>query len=101
MTLAEFASKYKESSNKTLDKRDEKKNQLQGGFGVMCHSDSRGTPAIIRYHQWSVKKQPSQSYHSQLLLYCHWRDEKNGLCYSSYEETYNANKELIKENKVI
>lgn len=59
----------------------------------------RGTPAIIRYHQWSEKKQPSQYYHSQLLLYCPWRDEKNDLCYSSYEETYNANKELIEENR--
>lgn len=55
MTLAEFASKYKKSSNKTLDKSDEKKIQLQGGFGVMSQ---RGTPAIIRYHQWSEKKQP-------------------------------------------
>lgn len=96
MTLAEFASKYKKSSNKTLDKSDEKKIQLQGGFGVMSQ---RGTPAIIRYHQWSEKKQPSQYYHSQLLLYCPWRDEKNDLCYSSYEETYNANKELIEENR--
>lgn len=59
MTLAEFASKYKKSSNKTLDKSDEKKIQLQGGFGVMSQ---RGTPAIIRYHQWSEKKQPSQYY---------------------------------------
>lgn len=96
MTLAEFASKYKKSSNKTLDKSDEKKIQLQGGFGVMSQ---RGTPAIIRYHQWSEKKQPSQYYHSQLLLYCPWRDEKNDLCYSSYEETYNANKLLIEENR--
>lgn len=30
MTLAEFASKYKESSNKTLDKRDEKKKSASG-----------------------------------------------------------------------
>lgn len=96
MTLAEFASKYKKSSNKTLDKSDEKKIQLQGGFGVMSQ---RGTPAIIRYHQWSEKKQPSQYYHSQLLLYFPWRDEKNDLCYSSYEETYYANKELIEENR--
>lgn len=59
----------------------------------------RGTPAIIKYHQWSEKKQPSQYYHSQLLLYSPWRDEKNDLCYSSYEETYNANKELIEENR--
>uniref|UniRef100_A0A8W8MIG7 Uncharacterized protein n=1 Tax=Magallana gigas TaxID=29159 RepID=A0A8W8MIG7_MAGGI len=39
MTLAEFASKYKKSSNKTLDKSDEKKIQLQGGFGVMSQRE--------------------------------------------------------------
>uniref|UniRef100_A0A8W8MMD5 Endonuclease/exonuclease/phosphatase domain-containing protein n=1 Tax=Magallana gigas TaxID=29159 RepID=A0A8W8MMD5_MAGGI len=47
MTLAEFASKYKKSSNKTLDKSDEKKIQLQGGFGVMSQREVRTEHNIL------------------------------------------------------
>ncbi|XP_062600070.1 uncharacterized protein LOC134261665 [Saccostrea cucullata] len=99
VTLAEFATKYKKSSNKTPENDPgEKKIQLQKGLGTMIQ---RATPPIIRYPQCSEKKQAEQFYHSQLLLYFPWRDEENDLCNGSYKEKYDANEEIIKHNKKI
>ena len=97
MCLAEFASKYKKSSNKknAEDIDNEKKITLKNSLGIM---NQRCTSAIIRYHQWSVKKQPIEYYHSQLLLYFPWREEKS-LKGTSYEETYTENKEVIEQNR--
>lgn len=47
-------------SNKT------EKITLKHGMGQMT---MRSQPAIIRYHQWSLRKQPEQYFHAQLLLY--------------------------------
>ncbi|WAR27351.1 hypothetical protein MAR_013055 [Mya arenaria] len=49
---------------------------LKDGQGFMI---KRNKPAIIRTHQWSVKKQPEPYYHAKLLLYHPWRNETNDL----------------------
>ena len=45
-------------------------------MGVMI---LRIQPAIIRYHQWSAKKEPEKYYHAQRMLYYPWCDEENDL----------------------
>jgi hypothetical protein len=41
-------------------------------MGKMTH---RNVQAIVKYHQWSLKKQAEQYFHAQLLLYFPWRRE--------------------------
>lgn len=99
MPLADFATNYKKSSKKTKeDDTGSKIIHLQKGLGAMVE---RTIPAIMRYHQWSEKKQPEQFYHSQLLLYFPWRDEEKDLHSGSYKEVYYAHEEVIERNKKI
>lgn len=97
MCLAEFASKYKKSSQKPNDDKSQKEKQIRllKGLGTM----QQRTQAIIRYHQWSVRKQPSQYYHAQLLLYYPWRNELTDLPSDSYEETYESHKQTVEQNR--
>ena len=112
--LARFASDYKYSSKKrpsddsrgvvTDDNHGNplpKSITLKNGLGYMAR---RNISAIIRYHQWSIKKQEEQYYLSQLMLYSPWRDEENdfGICfkdsYFSVEESILLNKKKFEVN---
>lgn len=83
MCLHEFVPLYKTCSkplstndaraiNKETQKNMQqlKRIQLKDNMGYML---LRQTPAIVRYHQWSTKKQAEQYFHAHLLLYFPWR----------------------------
>ena len=57
----------------------------------------REPPAIMRFHQWSLQKQPEQYFHAQLLLYYPWRDEKD-LLTESYQASYLQKQDTIQAN---
>ena len=108
MCFSEFVSLYRTSSKQPAandarsnavenddDEQDMKHIVLKDNLG---HMHRRRTPTIVRYHQWSSKKQPQQYYHAQLLLYYPWRDER-GISAGSYEESYNDKIETIQSNR--
>ncbi|XP_071480520.1 uncharacterized protein [Diadema antillarum] len=108
LCLADFAAKYKtyqqsKGSDEEDDHTDEKERdhlsaiiKLQDNMGNMS---KRSTPAIIRSHQWSLKKQSEEYYHSQLMLYFPWRNEIQDLFQDSYKQSYEAKYEDLKRNK--
>ncbi|WAR02670.1 PIF1-like protein, partial [Mya arenaria] len=103
MFLADFAAKYRYSGGKKSRGTSDEDScdhsiTLQNQMGSMSF---RKTPAIIRSHQWSVKKQPEQYYHSQPLLYFPWRKETDDLCRESFQNSYMENLEVIEENRAM
>ncbi|WAR12577.1 hypothetical protein MAR_026757 [Mya arenaria] len=71
---------------------------LKDGQGFMI---KRNKPAIIRTHQWSVKKQPEHYYHAKLLLYHPWRNETNDLLIGTYQENYEFARESVLQNTLL
>jgi hypothetical protein len=61
----------------------------------------RKRQAVIRYHKFSEYRQPESFYHSQLLLFLPWRQEDLDLLqdFETYLDCYNANKDIIEQNK--
>lgn len=107
MCLNEFVSLYKmaskpstseiRSTENDLEADDTSKHiTLKNNMGYMVQ---RKTSAIVRYHQWSSKKQPEQFYHSQLLLYYPWRKETADLLCDSYKDSYVDKVEITKCNR--
>ena len=82
----------KESEQLTPDR----KITLKDGMGAMTH---RIQPAIIRYHQWSAKKEPEKYYHAQLMLYYPWCNEEDDLLGESYKDSYNTKLDVIQKNR--
>ena len=113
MCLADFASNYKthqrrkaseEEDDHTLESENtEPINQssiikLKDDMGNMSR---RNTPAIIRSHQWSLKKQPEEYYHAHLMLYFPWRNEIQDLCQGSYKQSYESKYDKLQKNREI
>ncbi|XP_060596137.1 uncharacterized protein LOC132750210 [Ruditapes philippinarum] len=107
--LADFATNYKTSYKPAPDDIDHEQDPeqkepeqkaaritLKGNLGFMI---KRHKPAIIRTHQWSVKKKPEHYYHAQLLLYLPWRNETNDLLMETYQEKYKLTNDIIQQNK--
>ena len=65
-------------------------------MGKMTH---RNVQAIVKYHQWSLKKQAEQYFHVQLLLYFPWRREIEDLLTESYQESYMTKKTLFRQTE--
>lgn len=112
MCLAEFASTFRYISSKgqsstvnveqdiqgeeTTDDTNATTITLQKGLGNMYH---RRKPAIIRTHQWSIRKDPEKYYHAQLLLYYPWRNELQDLLQDTFQAMYELCQETIVANK--
>lgn len=107
MCLHEFVSLYKTCSkplstnearavNKETNMQQSKRIQLKDNMGYML---LRQTPATVRYHQWSPKKQVEQYFHAQLLLYFPWRTEIADLYANSYKESYLAKVDIVQQNR--
>lgn len=107
MCLHEFVSLYKTCSkplstnearavNKETNMQQSKRIQLKDNMGYML---LRQTPATVRYHQWSPKKQAEQYFHAQLLLYFPWRTEIADLYANSYKENYLAKVDIVQQNR--
>ena len=115
--FAEFAARYRLASRPvntdvgTEDREDEEAGQgdedadadpcpktirLKQGLGTMV---CKGTPSIVRYHQWSQKKEPEYYFYSQLLLYLPWRDEKKDFPDSTYRDKYLSKLDVIERNR--
>ena len=109
MCFSEFASLYKTSSkppstndarsNDIEDTEDDQQSKHILLKDNMGHMHRRKTPAIIRNHQWSLKKQPQQCFHFQLVLYFPWRKEGTP-AEESYAESYN-DKLDVQEFKIV
>ena len=109
MCFASFASFYRNTStqpvNDTLNEDVNKESEqltpdrqitLKDGMGAMTHCIQ---PAIIRYHQWSAKKEPEKYYHAQLMLYYPWCNEEDDLLGESYKDSYNTKLDVIQKNR--
>jgi hypothetical protein len=71
---------------------------LQKGMGKMRHRKSR---AVLLTHKFSLEKEPDKFYHSQLMLFIPWRDEKKDLHgYQTYSQSYAAKECEIAAMKV-
>ena len=70
--------------------------QLRNNLGIMR---KRRREAIFRTHRYNVMKEREKYYHAQLLLYYPWQHESEVKGeYNTYEEHYNAVKEVIHHN---
>ena len=108
MCLADFAMRYRYASrrpglddgsnikNPDQDEPMDKSIKLKQDLGYMS---LRQKPAIIRHHQWSVRKQPENFFHAQLILYSPWRNEISDLKGNTYAETYEQKLEVISHNR--
>ena len=56
-------------------------------------------PGVLRYHKKSQEKAPEEYFYAQLLLFLPWRDEQELQQVPSYEDHYNRNIDVIKQNK--
>ena len=60
----------------------------------------RSKKFVLRYHHKSEAKQPDECYHSQLMLFLPWFNERTEqLSLESYEQHYNDNKKTIQQNR--
>ena len=105
MCLAEFAVSYipdKKAVEEDSDQEDLEETtpgfiQLKNDLGRMR---KRSKKSVLRYHHKSEAKQPDEYYHSQLMLFLPWFDERTELLsLESYEQHYNDNKETIQQNR--
>lgn len=78
------------------DDSNEEPIKLQDKMGYVRQ---RRKPAIVRSHQWSLKKQPEEYYHAQLLLYFPWRIEPQHQITTTYQDSFIENYDVIKENR--
>ena len=65
---------------------------LQNGLGYM----RRNRKAIIRWHNFNIKKEPEKHYRSRIMLFLPWRTEDNMYTnYNSYADRYHDQIEEI------
>ena len=71
--------------------------KLQNGLGQIR---KRKRKAVIRWHNFNIKKEPEKHYRSHIMLFLPWRtEEKLQGNHISYEDRYNDEMEQIKATK--
>ena len=113
MCLAEFAANYTTRCGQELPE-DETTDALptaEDGTSGKCESiklqDNLGRmykrkrEAIIRFHRFNQKKEPSKVYRSKIMLYVPWKDESSDLLggYMDFRSHYEDKIDDILENK--
>ena len=110
MCLADFASNYKTHQHRKASEEDDHTLESENTEPInqssiiklkddMGNMSRRNTPAIIRSHQWSLKKKPEEYYHAHLMLYFPWRNEAQDLCQDSYKQSYESKYEKLQKNR--
>lgn len=100
LNLSEFATSYRWFSashvKKKLSKSFDRFISLKNNMGFIKKKNKK---AILRYPQFSERKNNEEFYYSQLLLYLPWRKEPENSEDTSFYNLYQKHEQTIKDNK--
>ncbi len=111
--LADFASMYNVSKKQTnnvqiaenSDDEDVMDNEIDEKSIALKMKNGRGwikkrtKKKIIRFRNFKLHQDPENYYREQLMLFLPWSNEEEDLIYINHEETFELNKDLIRQKR--